>query len=277
MSTDISPIQTTQLEKSFDEENLNKLNQLKNAVEENKTAYAIAKANDTSMQAKAKMFQGLAEKANTTENYTYTYDQEGRTASQSAGAVFNSATKSQNLSVTIFNLVKDMAAAVNIATVATIEAAKEVSILNDLILRKKAKNPVLRDEVVTSSDGTVKDAAAAVTAMVLALESSYTALKNSETFSGSCDVTKTEAGDLVARIDGTGKNVSTKNPSSTSLLGMLEGLYNDAFDNNILAQKASLDATREAQTATAEFKRADAELASSEAAYAAAKATLGVK
>ncbi len=281
---------------SFDEENLATLVDLKQEVADNEAAFAIAQANSDSLAAKAALFQSIFDTATANRDNAFANYQLVRTAAEATDAALNTSTNLVNKagssqgakpvdSDSIFAKVYNMCNACNTTAVVVIQAAKEISLLNALVKQKKAKNPVLREEIVTSSANLVKDAEKAVTAIVLALESSYTALKLADTYIRSAVIVQQEAEDLQVTVGEPQTGNVKVQPTlaqatfdeTATLISQLDSIYQETLNTYNFARNASMEATQSAEKAAADLKRADARLVASQAAFEAAKSALGVK
>lgn len=148
-----------------------------------------------------------------------------------------------------------------------IYSAEVINKLSNLVIRKKALNPLISDELVSMISTAGTDANTAVALMLVALQSTFTAqatVMESETavalgYTQSVTLTKTL----------TGQNTIN---SKSSLQRLFHLSFTDAKKNYTLMEKANSTTTKQLDKATSNLNKAQVKLKSLQSGLAAANA-----
>ncbi|NQY07938.1 MAG: hypothetical protein HRT71_00275 [Flavobacteriales bacterium] len=171
-----------------------------------------------------------------------------------------------------------------------IYSAEVINKLSNLIIRKKASNPLISDELVTMISTAGKDANKAVALTLTALQASYTTLGTSIEANGSTELQYQQVLDLQQSLSGsnplsnpapphllhaTKSNQSEQSASSTGN-GSIKDLLNLAYGNTKIEykilQSACTNTKKQLNSAKSKLDTAQVNLSSDQAGLAAANA-----
>lgn len=138
--------------------------------------------------------------------------------------------------------------------------------LSNLVIRKKAVNPLISDELVHMLETTTEDANNAVALTLVVLESVFASQTSIIASSASIDLENVQVEKLYRFMTQEGV-VSTKN-----IKQLVDQMYEDALAVYTSTLEASQDIAKQLSNATADLNRAEANLSSLQAGLAAAQA-----
>ena len=154
-----------------------------------------------------------------------------------------------------------------------------VEIINNLsktIIQKKAKNPLISDELIDMLATTEKDANNAVSLTLLALESTYAAQATNQESEAASALEYRQAIGLYELISGYKhiftKDKSKKNRDKGSLQELLHTAYDNAKSEYHIARKATKETREQLNKANMKLNKAEIKLNSLQLGYAAANA-----
>lgn len=174
------------------------------------------------------------------------------------------------------NRMDKMVSSLNDVVNELIYIAQVVSMLHTLIVRKKASNPLISDEVINKIITSEKDANNAVSLALVALESSFTAQSSIIESKGIATLEYKESVSLVSNIKAISSSSDEKILSETLIYNQLQKAYKNAKENNEKAIKASQITIKQLAEAVSKFNKAEAKLNSFQSGLSAANAaTLG--
>ncbi|WP_299767683.1 hypothetical protein [uncultured Dokdonia sp.] len=143
-----------------------------------------------------------------------------------------------------------------------------VNKLSNLVIRKKAVNPLTSDELVHMLETATEEANNAVALTLVALNSVFVSQTSIIASSASTDLENVQVEKLYTFMTQEGE-VSTKN-----IKQLVDQMYEDALTVYTSTLEASQDIAKQLSNATADFNRADANLSSLQAGLAAAQAAV---
>lgn len=149
-----------------------------------------------------------------------------------------------------------------------IYSAEVINKLANLIVRKKAVNPLISDELVSMIGTAGQDANNAVALMLVALQSVFTSQATSLESEATITLEYSEAKNLYAVLVGSGTNPDRQH----CLQQLVYDAYNQAQLTYERAQLANNDTTQQLYNATADLNKAQVQLKSLQAGLAAANA-----
>ncbi len=173
---------------------------------------------------------------------------------------------------------KQLALKVREVMLELIYSAEVIDKLQNLIIRKKALNPLISDDLVNMITKAGTDANNAVALMLVALNSTFTAQAS---IIEARAATGLELGESIslynslnepANADGTLNEKSTNKNDLEKIRVLINNAYNSAVTANKTASDAVDSVTKQLNTANAQLMQAQIKLQSLEAGYAAANA-----
>lgn len=153
-----------------------------------------------------------------------------------------------------------------------IYSAEVINRLGILVVRKKAVNPLISDELVSMITKAGTDANNAVALTLVALKSTFASQASGGEAEAAVTLEYTQAKALFFTISGQSEIDGPKVNTNANIEDMLENAYNISKTNYLLAQEANNDASSQLKNATAKLKKAQIKLKSLQSGYAAATA-----
>jgi hypothetical protein len=151
-----------------------------------------------------------------------------------------------------------------------IYSAELINKLATLIVRKKALNPLISDDLISRITDAGKDANNAVALTLVALKSIFVAQAASLESEAAVALEYAQSVLLYQILTGTIQDVADN--KKTCLKDLLEGAYTDAKNSYEQAHKVSKDTTKQLNKATADLNKAQIKLASLQSGLAAGTA-----
>ncbi|ALL06187.1 hypothetical protein AQ505_12215 [Pedobacter sp. PACM 27299] len=148
-----------------------------------------------------------------------------------------------------------------------IYAAEVINKLATLVLRKKALNPLISDELVSMLSTAGTDANNAVAVSLVALQSAFVAQATEMEAETAAGLEYTQAISFTKLLTGT-----VRKGHSVSLQGIFYQAYKNASVNYILIEKANFSTTKQLNVAKANLNTAQVKLKSLQSGLAAANA-----
>jgi hypothetical protein len=162
---------------------------------------------------------------------------------------------------------KTLTANVNAVMSKLIYSAEVINKLATLVIRKKALNPLISDELVSMIITAGTDANNAVALTLIALQSTFTSQATEMESETAVGLEYTQSIALTKLLSG-----GMAGGSTTSLQGLLHKASADAKKNYILIEKASFTTTKQLNKAIANLNTAQVKLKSLQSGLAAANA-----
>lgn len=150
-----------------------------------------------------------------------------------------------------------------------IYSAESINKLANLIVRKKAQNPLISDELVSTITTAGTDANNAVALTLIALKSSFAAQATSQESEAACTLEYTQS---ITLTDTLSKDKETKTTTSQCIQNMLNDAYTTAKDDYERAQDANNKTLKQLNQKTVELNKAQIQLRSLQLGLAAANA-----
>ena len=163
--------------------------------------------------------------------------------------------------------IKTLTANVNAVMNKLIYSAEVINKLATLIVRKKAVNPLISDELVSMITTAGTDANSAVALTLIALQSTFVAQATAMEAETAIGLEYTQAIALTKLLTG-----SVKGGSPSSLQGLFHRAFADARKNYVLVEKANFTTIRQLNMAKASLNTAQVKLKSLQSGLAAANA-----
>lgn len=167
-----------------------------------------------------------------------------------------------------FHTAEGLATEVNDVIKKLIYAAEHINKLANIVIRKKAINPLISDELVATIGTAGTDANNAVALTLVALKSTFTSQASGGEAEAASALTYLQAKSLYDVISGNGSTEAKE----INLTCQLNQAYNDADAHYVLAQEATKDASAQLNKALSKLQKAAVKLQSLESGLAAAKA-----
>ncbi|GHE63746.1 hypothetical protein [Roseivirga thermotolerans] len=251
-----------------------RIKHLQRMVEEAKDKLAKAEATYNSYASKSELFDQLH--ANASNTLSVMTDQENLASDlvQKVNSLFETATVAIGTANDTYSDTKKLLQSVQRVVDATLAAATDISLSGELIMKRKAANPLISSELVSEASRATTDAGKAVSLIINALTSTFNALATANQASNTAEIVQAEIlylKDLVVR------DTSMSNLDSTMIT--IQERANQNYINAREAEKEALSAADEARQqmmkSKNELNRATAELANAESALNAAEAAVG--
>ncbi|WP_422360471.1 hypothetical protein [Reichenbachiella sp.] len=155
-----------------------------------------------------------------------------------------------------------------------IYSAEIINKLSNLIIRKKAQNPLISDELVAMVGTAGTDANNAVALTLTALKSAFAALSSSVESEASTALQYNQAVDLHKALTGEEEASSGKedNQQDKCIRDLLYEAYNHAQDEYDTFHQACMDTTKQLNSAKSKLDKAQVRLSSYQSGMAAAQA-----
>ncbi|MBI3134476.1 MAG: hypothetical protein HYZ14_07335 [Bacteroidetes bacterium] len=150
-----------------------------------------------------------------------------------------------------------------------IYSAESINRLANLIVRKKAQNPLISDELVSTITTAGTDANNAVALTLVALKSAFAAQATSQESEAACTLEYTQS---ITLADTLSVDKETKNATSQCIQKMLDGAYTTAKEDYERAQDANNKTLKQLNQKTVELNKAQIQLRSLQLGLAAANA-----
>jgi hypothetical protein len=255
-------------------EKTTRIKHLERQVENAKDNLAKAEATYNSYQSKSELFDELlAQDSNTMSIMT---DQENLAVdlSQKVNSLFDTATVAIGTANDTYADTQALLKSVQKVVDATLLAATDITLSAELIMKRKASNPLISSELVSEAAKAATDANKAVSLIINTLTSTFNALSTANQANNTSEIVQAEIlylKDLVIQD-------TSLTDVDTSLVSIQETAKNNV-DNSRSAQKEAQSAADEARQQMMKAKnglnRATAELSNAEASLSAAQAAVG--
>lgn len=167
---------------------------------------------------------------------------------------------------------KDVAIGMKEVVDKLIYSAEVIDKLSNLVIRQKALNPLISDELVAVIGEAGKDANNAVSLTLVALKSTFVAQAGTLESEAAAALEYTEAMQLQEIITGTDPEGQKSKSYDSSLLHLINKASEDAGNNYKKAEKAYLDTMAQLNKAITDLTKAQNKLKSLQAGLAAANA-----
>lgn len=255
-------------------EKTTRIKHLQRLVEDAKNNVAKAEATYNSYASKSELFDQLYEDASTT--LAVMTDQENLASDlvQKVNSLFDTATVAIGTANDTYLDTKKLLHSVQKVVDATLAAATDIVLSAELIMKRKASNPLISSELVTEAAQAATDANKAVSLIINALTATFNALATANQANNTAEIVQAEIlylKDLVVED-------TSLSDANTSMITIQE----KAHDNYVNARNAEKEALKAADQAKQQMmksknmlNRATAELANAEAALNAAEAAVG--
>lgn len=232
-------------------------------------------ANVNALQKKLTRFEGYLATADTNRASTLSNWNTMKQVVEDAKNLQKDCNISQQTMAEANLLMQEVAIDVNTVMQELIYTAEVINNLSNVIVRKKAKNPLISDELITILGDTGKDANNAVALMLTALESTFTAQATNMEADAANALSLAQADALYDTLTGTtqeNKNEQNKHGFGKSL----ENLIYQSYTNAVSVYKSYRQDVNITQTqlnkAQYDLANAELKLASLQAGLAAANA-----
>lgn len=272
-----SQLQKRAYKKAFQDvtaEKSTRIEHLKRKVEDAKNEQAKAEATFNSFSSKSELFEQLHDQAQSTLDIMTDQENQASELVQKVNSLFNTATVAIGTANDTYLDTKKLLGSVQKVVDATLAAATDITLSAELIMKRKAANPLISSELVTEASQAAKDANKAVSLIINTLTATFNALATANQASNTAEIVQAEIiylKDLVV-LDNSPDNLET------SLVTIQERVHTN-FVNARNAEKEALVAADEAKQqmmkSKNELTRATADLANAEAALNAAQAAVG--
>ncbi|GGG31326.1 hypothetical protein GCM10011344_35310 [Dokdonia pacifica] len=153
-----------------------------------------------------------------------------------------------------------------------IYSAEEINYLSNLIVREKAKNPLISDELVTMVGNAGTNANNAVALTLVALDSVFTARANTTESDSAIILENFHAEKLYDFMTKEDPSNTHEDLPKTNIKTLIDTMYDNALELYALALDAKNDTTKQLSNATTALDSAKMNLSSLEAGLAAANA-----
>ena len=167
---------------------------------------------------------------------------------------------------------KDVASGMKVLIDKLIYSAEVIDKLSNLVIRQKALNPLISDELVAVIGTAGKDANNAVSLTLVALKSTFVAQAGALESEASASLEYMQAMQLFEIITGIDSKGQESRTSSTSLKHLIDEAYKNAVKSVQRAEKANKDTTQQLNKAISDLTKAQNTLKSLQAGLAAANA-----
>lgn len=216
-------------------------------------------------------FQGFLAAADAARAQAYTNKTLANQLSQSALDLMNNAQIAFNAIVDADAKTQHLAVGVKQVISKLIYTSDAINKLSLLVVRKKALNPLISDELVTLIGTAGKDANSAVALTLVALKATFTALATNLESEASLDLVYLQAVRLWDLLKGSKKG-SASAPADTSIVTLLDNAYTTANKNHQQTEMGLKMTTSQLNKANFALHKAQVKLASLQSGLAAANA-----
>lgn len=221
----------------------------------------------TSLTTKSNDLQAFLATATNNKTQTYTNKVQVDQLVQSAADLQSNSDIAFNEMVKANLRTKTLTSNVNEVMNKLIYSAEVINKLANLIVRKKAMNPLISDELVSMITTAGTDANSAVAITLTALQSTFVAQATEMEAETAMGLEYTQSIALTKMLTG-----SVKNGSPSSLQGLFHQAFNDARKEYVLAEKANFTTIKQLNMAKANLNTAQVKLKSLQSGLAAANA-----
>lgn len=167
---------------------------------------------------------------------------------------------------------KDLSVAANSLINRLIYTAEFINKLSNFVIRKKALNPLISDELINVINSAGKDANNAVALMLVALNSVIASQATALESEASLTLEYTESMKLYQSLTGTKPDGSHASDYDKSILALLIKSYESAQEHYVETQTANNDTIQQLFNSTNDLNKAQVKLKSLQSALAAANA-----
>ncbi len=221
----------------------------------------------TSLTTKSNELQGFLATATNNKTQAYTNKIQVDQLVQSAADLQSNSDIAFNEMVKANSRTKTLTANVNEVMNKLIYSAEVINKLANLIVRKKAMNPLISDELVSMITTAGTDANSAVAITLTALQSTFAAQAMEMEAETTMGLEYTQSIALTKLLTG-----SVKGGSPASLQGLFHQAFADARKNYVLVEKANFTTIKQLNMAKANLNTAQVKLKSLQSGLAAANA-----
>ena len=153
-----------------------------------------------------------------------------------------------------------------------IYSAEMIEKLSNLVIRRKAQNPLISDELITILGTAGQDANNAVAATLVALKSTYTTQSSNKETEAISSLEFMQAVNLLEVYTGTDSDGKATESQEASLFYLIHKAYQEAEKNYEKAQDANTLTAKQLNEAQSNLEKAQVKLTSLQSGYAAANA-----
>ena len=249
--------------------------ELERAVEDARKRVADAQATYNSFATKSQLMNGILSEASAHLTAMSTHDKMTMDSVQKVHSLTESAIDAMATSKDTYIDTEEMLKSIQEVVYATIEAATEIALTAELILQRKATNPLISSQLVSQATQAATDAGKAVTLINKALTATYVALSTAGQASFTSEITRAEVQYLKKLVvwEHDPEEQTTEGPSIEQLV---KGYYLEARASEKNAQQASDESQQQLIKAKNDLNRTTTNLSNVEAALKAARSTIGV-
>lgn len=255
-------------------EKTTRIKHLQRMVEEAKNKLAKAEATFNSYASKSELFDQIHEDASNTLSVMTSQENLASDLVQKVNSLFQTATVAIGTANDTYLDTKKLLHSVQKVVEATLAAATDITLSAELIMKRKAANPLISSELVTEAAQASKDASKAVSLIINALTATFNALSTANQANNTAEIVQAE---IIYLKDLVVMDTSLENVNNTMIT--IQEKANQNYMNARSAEKEALKAADEAKQqmmkSKNELNRATADLANAEAALNAAEAAVG--
>lgn len=244
------------------------INELKLQVQAAKKTLAITQAAYDSYAAKSALFDTLLSEATNRLTVLTNQDNLAVDLSQKTTSLHNTCERSVRTANDTYADTKDLLESVQEVVRATIDAATDIQLSAELIMKRKAANPLISSELVTEASQAASDANKAVSLIINTMTATFNALVTANQANNTAESAQLEISYLQGKV-------VDKNNNANAIQAQARQYYHAARSAEKEAQSAADVARQEMLKAKNELTSATANLANAEAALNAAEAAVG--
>lgn len=252
-----------------------RIKHLKRLVEDAKKALADSEATYEAFQAKSELFNELLTNATSRLNEMNSQDNLAIDTGQKVKSLFNTASVAVTTANDTYADTKHLLRTVQEVVESTLNAATDIALSAELIMTRKAANPLISSQLVTDASQAATDASKAVSLIVNTLTSTFNALSTANQANNTAEMAQIEIEYLKELIVGEPALASLTSPTKMPVESQVKEYYQEARDAERLSQKAADEARQQVLKSKNELTRSTANLANVEAALNAAEAAVG--
>lgn len=253
-----------------------RIKHLQRVVQDAQLELAEAEATFESFEAKAELFAALLANAQNKLGVMTTQDNMATDASQKVQSLFHTATAAISTANDTYSDTQNLLKAVQKVVEATLSAATDIVQSAELIMTRKAANPLISSQLVTDAAQAATDASKTVSLIINALTATFNALSTANQASNTAEIVQAEIIYLKDLVVGSKAGAAgLVSAADMTIEDQTGSNYSQARDYEKESQMASDQANQQMIKAKNDLTRATANLANSQSALSAAEAAVG--
>jgi hypothetical protein len=249
------------------------INKLMMLVEDDKRSLAEAEADYESFEAKSELLDALLNSAIARLTVMTNQNNLAVEASQKVNLLLQTIKIANQMAKKTYSDTHNILISVQQVVDTTLSAATDMTLSAELIIKRKASNPLIASELVVQASQAATNASKAVSLIINALTSSFNALSSANQANSTLEVVLKEVEQLKGLLEGTTASLLNPTEDKMPIEPQINSYYTEAISAKEEAQKASnavqesvIHAKDKLTLATTKFSNAEASLSAAEAA-----------